>query len=152
MPAALRRVNVHPVLIGPHEGKLDLLPIWSLEEALVQCAVEERATTGTLKVRLDVRRNGRRIPVPIKQKEIDAVGCCGINLMCHDLWIVFGLIEPKARRRERQIWLQVAWITWCGLNRQLPLGPVCAVQLFVLDINVPVAKVNGADIRSGSEG
>jgi len=114
-------VDVDPIVVGPHEGKVQTADIARLEEALFQAALEERPVF---------------VVIPIKDEVIDAVVGRGINFALHDTRIRLVLVSPDGNLR-----LFMSGKTRPGLLDQLPFGPTRSVHLLVARINVVIREI-----------
>ena len=118
-------VDIDPVVIGPHEGKIDPIDVTGLEEPLLQTTLKKRPVL---------------VVVPVKNKMIDAMIHGRTDLFLHHFWTRFVFVPP-----ERDLGLLVVRKTWVGVADQLPLRPARSVDLLITWINVVVGKVVTAD-------
>ncbi len=126
---AMAGVVVGPVVVGPHEGKLDALAVGGLEEAFFEATLEE----GTVFV-----------PVPVEEEDIQSVVGGHGDLAGHDVGVGFVLIAP-----EGHVGLVVAGEERpCALH-QLPLGEALAVPGLVVIVGMPGGEVDGDGFREG---
>ena len=115
------RVDIDPVVIGPHQGEIDSIDVAGLEEPLLQTTLKKRPVL---------------VVVPVKNKMIDAMIRGRIDFFLHHLGLGLILISP-----ERNLGLLVVRKTWVGVADQLPLRPTRPVDLLVSWIDVVVGKV-----------
>ena len=123
--AAPHRVDVDPIVIRPHQGKIDPVDISRLKKSLLKTALKERTVL---------------IVIPIEDKMIDAVIHRRVDLLLHHLRVGFILMTPQWHLR-----LLVPRETRNGMPDQLPLGPTGAVDLCIAGIGVIVREVVAAD-------
>lgn len=114
-------VDIDPVVIGPHKGKIDPIDIASLEEPLLQTTLKKRPVL---------------IVVPVKEEVIDAMIRGRIDLFLHHLGLGLILITPNWHFR-----LVMVGEAWGGVADQLPLRPAASMDLLVTWIDVVVRKI-----------
>ncbi len=118
-------MDVHPVVVGPHQRELHAAVVRRAEEALVQPTLQERAIL---------------VVVPIEQEDVDPVVGGRGDLARHGLWVGFILVAPSRHAR-----LVMAGEARLGALDQLPLGPARAVRGLVARVDVVVGEIVAGD-------
>ena len=125
--AAFGRMDIDPVVVGPHAAELHALIVRRVEVALLQAPVEKGPVV---------------VPVPVEDPVVEPVVGGRVDLLLHDLGIGLVLVAPR-----RHLGLHVSGEPRPGLLDQLPLRPPLAVGLFVARVDVVVGKVVGPDLK-----
>ena len=123
--AQFGRVDIHPVVVGPHQRELHAVVVGRAEEAFVQPALEEGAVV---------------VVIPIEQEDVDSVVGGRGDIACHGLRVGFILVAP-----DRHAWLAMAGEARLGALDQLPLGPARAVRGLVARVDVVVREIVAGD-------
>ena len=118
---APHRVDIDPVVIGPHQGKIDPIDVAGLEEALLQTTLKKRPVL---------------VVVPVKEEVIDAMISGRIDLFLHHLGLGLILITPNWH-----LGLLMVAEAWVGVADQLPLRPAGAMNLLVPWVRMVVGKI-----------
>ncbi len=124
-PAQLGRMDVHPVVVGPHQRELHAVVVRRAQEAFVQPSLQERAIL---------------VVVPIEQEDVDPVIGGRGDLARHGLRVGFILVAPGRHAR-----LAMAGEARLGALDQLPFGPARPVRGLVARVDVVVGEVVAGD-------
>ena len=125
-----RRMDVDPVMVGPHEGELDALIVFGVQVAALEAVLQKGAVV---------------VIVPVKDKGVDAVFRGGFYFFGHHLWIGFILVAP-----QRRLWLLVTGESRPRVFDQLPLAPLFAETGAVSGVaGMVVWKIVGGDAIAG---
>ena len=114
-------VNVNPVVIGPHQGKIDPIDVAGLEKPLLQTSLKKRPVL---------------VVVPVKNKMIDAMIRGRIDFFLHHLGLGLILITPNWH-----LGLLMVGEAWGSVADQLPLRPAGSMDLLVPWIRMIVGKI-----------
>ena len=124
---AAARMDVYPVVIGPHQTELDPVDVPRREESLIEAVLQKGSVV---------------VIVVVEDEVVDAVVGGGGDLPLHDLRERFIDISPQ--RPER---LMVPLKAGKRLLHQLPLAPAGAVHLGVSPVvAVVVREIVASDI------
>ena len=124
---AAARMDVHPVVIGPHQAELDPVDVPRREKSLIEAVLQKGSVV---------------VIVVVEDEIVDAVVGGGGDLPLHDLRERFIDISPQ--RPER---LMVPLKAGKRLLHQLPLAPAGAVHLGVSPVvAVVVREIVASDI------
>jgi len=88
-------VDIDPVVIGPHEGKIDPIDVAGFEEALLQTTLKKRPVL---------------VVVPVKEEVIDAMIRGRIDFFLHHFGLGLILMAP-----ERNLGLLMVGESWGGV-------------------------------------
>src|SRR6476469_980926 len=75
----LGRMDIDPVVIGPHQSELETPVVARLQKSTLTATGQERAIL---------------IPVPIEDKAVDAMVRRGVYLPGENCWIGLGIVAP----------------------------------------------------------
>ena len=114
-------VDVNPVVIGPHQTKIDPIDVAGLEEALLQTTLKKRPVL---------------VVVPVKKEVIDAMIHGRIDLFLHHFGLGLILMAP-----DRNLGLLVVGKPGGGMADQLPLRPAAAMNLLVPWVPMVVGEI-----------
>ena len=114
-------VDIDPVVIGPHEGKIDPIDVAGFEEALLQTTLKKRPVL---------------VVVPVKKEVIDAMIRGHIDLFLHHLGLGLIFIAPRG-----DLGLLVVGETWGSVADQLPLRPAAAMDFLVPWVRMVVGEI-----------
>ena len=108
----------HPIVIGPHECKFDIIHILRFQETFVQTAIQERAIF---------------VHVPVENETIDAIIRSCFNFLLHNFRVFFIGISP-----QRNFRLIVSRKSGLSSFHQFPFRPT---STFVLNISGIIGMV-----------
>ena len=114
-------VDVNPVVIGPHESKIDPIDVAGFEEPLLQTTLKKRPVL---------------VVVPVKKEVIDAMIRGRIDLFFHHLRARFIFVTPNGH-----FGLLMVGEAWGGVADQLPFCPAATMDLLVTWVRMVVRKI-----------
>ncbi len=130
--AQLGRVDVYPVVVGPHQREFQAVAVRRAQEAHIQRPFEERPIL---------------IVVPVEEEGRHAVIGRRGDLAAHHGGVALVLLAPQRGAR-----LAVAGEARLGAPGQLPLGPAGAVDARVARVGVVGREVVAGDFEICSLG